>query len=226
MAIIVKEKDIVVPGEVLAEGMDYLPGAFTYRLGEKIIAKKVGLVDMEGRAIKLIPLSGRYLPKIGDQIIAKVYDITMNGWLVDTNSAYNAMLSTKDTQRFIRKGEDLTRYFDVGDYIRAKIVNVTSQNLVDLSMREPGMMKMAGGRFIRINACKVPRVIGKMGSMVTLIKEKTKCSIAVGQNGIVCIKGETPEDELRAVQAIKKIEDEAHLEGLTERITQFLGGLQ
>ena len=181
---------------------------------------------MEGRAIKLIPLSGRYLPKIGDQIIAKVYDITMNGWLVDTNSAYNAMLSTKDTQRFIRKGEDLTRYFDVGDYIRAKIVNVTSQNLVDLSMREPGMMKMAGGRFIRINACMVPRVIGKMGSMVTLIKEKTKCSIAVGQNGIVCIKGETPEDELRAVQAIKKIEDEAHLEGLTERITQFLGGLQ
>lgn len=222
MGLLVKEKDVVVPGETLAEGMDYLPGAFTYRMNDRIVAKRLGLVDMEGRAIKLLPLSGPYLPRVEDNIIGKIYDITLNGWLLDTNSAYNAMLSIKDTMRFIRKGEDLTRYFDVGDYIKARIVNVTSQNLIDVTMKEPGLTKLSGGRIIKINPHKVPRVIGKQGSMVTLIKDKTGCNISIGQNGIVWIKGEQPDAELRAAAAIKKIEAEAHTEGLTERMTKFL----
>jgi exosome complex component RRP4 len=222
MALLVKEKDVAVPGEALAEGMDYLPGSFTYRLGEKVIAKRLGLVGVDGRAVKLIPLSGRYLPKVGDNIIANVFDITMHGWLVHINSAYNAMLNIKDTMRFIRKGEDLTKYFDIGDYVKAKIVNVTSQNLVDITMKEPGLTKLSGGRIITIGSQKVPRVIGKQGSMVTLIKEKTNCTIAVGQNGIVWVKGENPDNERHAVEAIRKIEAESHISGLTERITAFL----
>ncbi len=222
MGMLVQEKAVVAPGEAIAEGMDYLPGEFTYRIGEKIIAKRLGLVEVAGRAVKLIPLSGRYLPKVGDTIIGNVYDITLSGWLLNTNSAYNAMLNIKDTTRFIRKGDDLTRYIDVGDYIRAKIVNVTSQYVVDVTLKEPGLNKLNGGRIIRVSPSKVPRVIGKQGSMVMLIKERTRCSIAVGQNGVVWIQGENPDDELRAVNAIRKIEAEAHIEGLTERITRFL----
>ena len=66
--ILVKDKDIAVPGEVLAEGMDYLPGNGTYRDKEKIRAERLGLAQIEGRAIKLILLSGKYLPKRGDTI--------------------------------------------------------------------------------------------------------------------------------------------------------------
>src|SRR3989338_2975793 len=222
MGLLVKEKDIATPGEVLAEGMDYLPGQYPHRIGERVVAERVGVVNIEGRAIKLLPLSGRYLPVFGDVIIGRVYDITMNGWLVDFNSAYNAMLNSKDTPRFIRKGEDLTRYFDVGDYIKAKIVNVTSQNLVDLSMKEPGMSQLTGGRVIKINASKVPRVIGKQGSMISMLKEKTGCTIIVGQNGVVWLQGENFEGELKAVAALRKIENEAHLDGLTERMTTYL----
>ncbi|MBI4153149.1 RNA-binding protein [Candidatus Woesearchaeota archaeon] len=222
MGLFVNAKDIVAPGEPLAEGMDYLPGAFTYRLDDKIIAKRLGLVTIEGRAIKLVPLSGRYLPKAGDTIIVQVFDITMSGWLVRTNSAYHAMLSTKDISRFVRRDEDLTKYFDIGDYLRVNIVKVTSQNLVDVSMKEPGLTKLSGGRIIKVNPHKVPRIIGKQGSMVTLIKDKTHCLISVGQNGVVWVKGKADE-ELLAVKAIKKIEAEAHLEGLTDKITAFLG---
>ena len=69
--LLVKDKDIVVPGESLAEGMDYLPGNGTYREGDKILASQLGLVAVDGRAIKLIALSGKYLPKRGDTIICK-----------------------------------------------------------------------------------------------------------------------------------------------------------
>ena len=222
MGLFVQEKSIAAPGEGLAEGMDYLPGPYTRRVGERIVAQRLGLVNIEGRAIKLIPLSGCYLPKFGDTIIAKVYDITLNGWLVETNSAYRAMLNIKDTMRFIRKGEDLTQYFDVGDYIKAKIVNVTSQNLVDVTMKEPGMTKLTGGRVIKVNPSKVPRVIGKQGSMISLIKEKTGSNIVVCQNGVVWIQSENLGNELRAIRAIQKIESEAHIEGLTERMAEFL----
>jgi len=67
----------------------------------------------------------------------------------------------------------------------------------------------------------VPRVIGKQGSMVSMIKQATGCKITVGQNGLVWLSGE-PEKELIAVNTIKMIEKNAHKSGLTETIKAFL----
>ena len=221
--LLVKEKEVVVPGECLAEGMDYLPGAGTYRDGEKILASMLGLATIDGRAIKLIALSGRYLPKRGDTIIAKVTDITMSGWILDTESAYHAMLGMAEaTSDFIPKGADLTKYFTFGDYMVCKITKVTSQKLVDVSLKGPGLRKLRGGRIIQANTHKVPRIIGKKGSMVSMIKQATDCKIIVGQNGIIWLQGEDPKMEILAVNTINKIAKEAHIPGLTDRIKEFL----
>ena len=218
----VNEKDISVPGETLAIGMDVLPGSGTYRDGEKIVANRLGLAAIEGRTIKLIPLSGRYAPKTGDTIICKVIDVGFNGWRLDTNSAYSAMLSMKDaTSEFIQRGANLTQYYDLGDYIVCKIVNVTSQKLIDVTMKGPGLRKLKGGRIIEVDPNKVPRIIGKQGSMVVMIKDATKCNIVVGQNGLIWIDGE-PINELLAIQTIRKIEKESHTSGLTDKIKEFL----
>lgn len=220
--ILVERKDVVVPGEVLANGMDYLPGFGTYRKGEDIIAGKLGLVNIDGRAIKLTPLSGRYLPKRNDVVIAKVIDITMSGWRVDFDSAYSGMLMMRDaTSEFIEKGADLTRYYNLDDYIVCKITNVTSQKLVDISMKGPGLKKLISGRIIKVNPFKVPRIIGKHGSMVSMLKDATECWITVGQNGLIWLKG-TPENEATAIQTIKMIEEESHIPGLTTRIKEHL----
>ena len=220
--ICIKERDIVIPGETLAEGLDYLPGENTYRENENIHSKVLGLANIAGRVLKVTPLAGPYIPKIGDKIIGKVIDITMSGWRVDTNTAYSAMLNVRDaSSRFTKKEEDLSQILAIGDQIVVTIINVTSQNLIDVSMREPGLHKISGGRIISINSQKVPRVIGKQGSMISLIKEKTGCEITVGQNGLVWIKG-TPEGEYKAEQAIKLVEEKSHLEGLTDKIEKFL----
>jgi exosome complex component RRP4 len=220
--LIAKEKEIAVPGEALAEGMDNLPGVGTYREGESIIAGKLGLVYVDGRTIKLISLSGVYIPKRGDTIICKVIDVGFSGWRLDTNSPYSAMLGMKDaTSEYIARGADLTQYYDLGDYIVCKITNVTSQKLVDVTMKGPGLRKLKGGRIIEVDSNKVPRIIGKQGSMVTMIKQGTDCNIVVGQNGLVWIFGK-PANELLAIRAIRKIEQESHLSGLTENIKSFL----
>jgi exosome complex component RRP4 len=103
----------------------------------------------------------------------------------------------------------------------AKIVKVTSQKLIDVSTKGPGLRKLYGGRIITVNCNKVPRIIGKQGSMVSLIKTATGCKIIVGQNGVIWLTG-APDQEVIAIEAIRKIEAEAHMAGLTERMTTYL----
>ncbi len=220
--VFVAERDVVIPGEKLAEGMDYLPGENTYRDNSGIYSRVLGIVGLSGRVLKITPLAGPYVPRIGDRIIAKVFDITMSGWRVDTNTAYSALLNVRDaTTRFIKKEEDLTQILAIGDYIVVNITNVTSQNLIDVSMRGPDLCKVEGGRIISVNSMKVPRVIGKAGSMIQLLKEKTGCDITVGQNGLIWVRG-TAEGEFKAEKAIKFIEAKSHLDGLTERVEALL----
>ena len=220
---IISEKSIAVPGEVLAEGMDYLPGEHTFRDGERIIAMKVGVVGLFGRQVKLTPLSGPYIPKSGDIVIGEIVGVGIGGWRVNIGWHFEANLSVKDaTSDFIEKGADLSKYFNYGDYLIVEIVNVASSKIIDLSMKGPGLRKLSPGRLFNISAPKVPRVIGKQGSMIGLIKDYTECKISVGQNGVIWLKGDDTKKELLAVRAIEKVEQESHISGLTDRIKEFL----
>ncbi len=221
-ALLVHDKDVVVPGEVLAEGMEYLPSHGTYRRDDRIYANQTGLLVLEGKVLKTIPLAGSYLPRRNDVVIGKVIDILMTGWRFGINCPYSAVLPLKDaTFDYIKKGADLTAYFDLDEYVVCKIVQVTSQNLVDVSMKGPGLRKLKGGRIVRVNAAKVPRIIGKRASMINMIKQATGCQAAVGQNGLIWLNGE-PDQEAIAIEAIRKIEREAHVPGLTERLRAWL----
>lgn len=222
MGLVVQDKGIVVPGETIAAGMDYLPGKGTYRDGEDVVSSRIGLLTVEGRTLKIIPLSGKYVPKKFDVVIGQITDILVSGWLIDIDAPYNAVMNIKEAiAEFIERGADLSHYFQIGDYVVAKISNVTSQNLIDVTMRGPGLHKLKGGRLVRVNTHKVPRVIGKQGSMVSMIKQATNCRITVGQNGIVYLSGE-PEMESIAVEAVEYINTHAHLSGLTEAVRDLL----
>ncbi|MEM2955998.1 MAG: exosome complex RNA-binding protein Rrp4 [Candidatus Pacearchaeota archaeon] len=215
------KREIVVPGEIVASGTSFLPGENTKREGEDIIATRFGLLDKEGRLVKIIPLSGIYLPRKGNIIIGKVEDITFNGWLMDINSPYKAFLPISECRGFISKREDLSTIFSIGDMVIAQVVAVKSKG-VDLTTRDKGLHKIENGLIIKINSSKVPRVIGKQGSMINLIKQETGCNIVVGQNGIIWIKGDDVEQELLAKEAIKLITEKSFTEGLTDFIKNFL----
>lgn len=218
----VQDRDVVVPGMVLAQGMEYLPSKGTYRKDDQIIANRLGLVQFDGKVIKTIPLAGRYLPKKDDIIVGKVIDVLLTGWRIEMNSPYEAVLTLKEASSdFIQRGADLTRYFALNDWVVCQVVQVTSQNLIDVSVRGPGLRKLIGGTIINVSAAKVPRIIGKRGSMVSMIKKATDCNVIVGQNGRVWLNG-SPEMERVALQAIAMIEKYAHTSGLTERVQRFL----
>ncbi len=223
--ILVKDKDVVIPGQTLATGMDYLPANGTLREEEKIISSQVGLVNLNGRLIKVIPLTGPYIPKKDDVVIGKVVDITLNGWRLDIGCAYHANISLRDgVEEFVERGSDLSQYYNYGDYVMAKITNISSSKLIDLTIKGHGLRKLTEGQVMKITPSKVPRVIGKQGSMISLIKEKTNTKILVGQNGWVWISGQDPEKEIKAMNAIKIVNEESQTDGLTDKIDKYLGG--
>ena len=204
----IKDKQIVVPGEVLAEGMDYLPSAGTYRNENDILSNQIGLASVSGRVIKVIPLTGKYKPKRNDIVIGEVVNILMSGWIVDIGGPYSAMLTLKDaSSSYIERGADLSQFYTYGDIIASEIVSVSKTKLIDLSMKGPGLKKLKGGRLIDVTSSKVPRIIGREGSMITMIKDSTKCRITVGQNGKVWISGNNVQDETKAVEAIMMVEN-------------------
>ena len=220
--LLAKEREVVVPGQVLANGIDYIPGNGTYRHNDKVLANRLGILSVEGKVLKTMPLAGRYMPKKDDVIIGRVDDILMSGWRLEINSPYSAVLPLKDASfDFIAKGADLTKYFKLDDYVVVKITQVTSQNLVDVTAKGQGLRKLRGGRVIKVNPQKVPRIIGKKGSMVSMLKRATDCKVIVGQNGFVWIEG-SPEMEVITVKALRKIETESHYSGLTESLKGFL----
>jgi exosome complex component RRP4 len=221
--LLVKEKDIVVPGEVLAEGMDYLPDNGTFREEEKIIASNIGIVAIKGKIIKLIILNGNYVPKAGDVVIGTITNASFSSWMVHVGYAYEANLSLKEaTSDYINRGEDLTNYFDFGENIITKVTQVSRAKNIDLTMKGPGLRKLKGGRITQVTPLKVPRIIGREGSMVTTIKDLTNTRITIGQNGRIWIHGDNPMDELKAEEAIKFVDKNCHKEGLTDEVKKFL----
>ena len=213
------DREIVIPGEVLAKGGDSLPGEGTMKQGDEIIAIKFGLSEENNKLIKVIPLSGVYVPRRGNIVIGKVENLTFNGWLIDIGTSGNGFLPVAEVPRYVNKN-DLAEVMDFGDMVVAQITEVNKRG-TDLTIRSRGLGKLDAGMIIEINPNKVPRVIGKEGSMISLIKDETKCRITVGQNGLIWIEGDKIEDELFAKKAILYVTERSLVSGLTEELKKW-----
>jgi exosome complex component RRP4 len=218
-----EKKQLVTPGELLAEG-DYLPGDNTYLEENKVYASRIGLVDSENKRVNVVALRAFYVPKVGDLVIGAVIEVGFNGWTVDVKSPYTALLRASDvlSRPFKPQNDELSQVLSAGDLIVAKIASYDRAHDPQLTVSEPGLGKITRGQIMRVTPTKIPRVIGKKGSMISMIKQETNCQIILGLNGVILVTGKSPEDEELAITAIRKIEEESHTTGLTDRITQFL----
>ncbi len=215
----VKKRRVVIPGEVIVSGEDYLPGDGARRVGADVLACKFGLAEEAGRVVKVLALTGAFVPRRNNVVIGRVTNITFNGWVVDIDAAQSGFLPIDESPRFINKNE-MDQFLAIGDVIVAKIWSVNVRG-VDLSLKSKGLGKIEGGFIFRVIPNRVPRIIGKEGSMITLIKDKTGCDITVGQNGWIWIQGPTTDAEIKARRAIEFIADKAYITGLTEKMEEW-----
>jgi len=223
LTIYFEKRSLVVPGDLLAEG-DYKVGENTHRVGNKFYATRIGLFDFKGKTLCVIALNSFYIPKVGDIVIGTILDVRVGGWIVDIKAPQLAMLRVVDAldRPFEPTKDDLTAIFDIGDMILAKVIAYDRTRSPLLTIKEPGLGKITHGRITSITPSKIPRLIGKKGSMISILKKETGCQITIGMNGLVLVRGKNPESEMIAVKAISKIERESHTTGLTDRVVEMI----
>ncbi|MEJ2271709.1 MAG: exosome complex RNA-binding protein Rrp4, partial [Candidatus Bathyarchaeota archaeon] len=209
--------------DLLADG-DYVSGDSTYKENGKIYANRLGLVDYDGKRVHVVALKAFYVPVPGDTVIGKVIETSPGGWSIDIKAPHLARLRASDVveRSFKPETTDLPSIFDVGDLIIANVVAYDRTRDPLLTVREPGLGKIVRGQLVEVTPTKIPRIIGRQGSMVGMIKKETGCQMTIGQNGLVLISGRSAEDERLAVMALRKIEKESHTSGLTDRVTEMI----
>ena len=213
-------RQIVLPGAFLAKADEKKAGKGTFIENGGIYSARLGILEERGNYINVIPLSGVYEPNVGDTVIGIVEEAMRNAWLIDINAPYPALLGVEESPWKINYGET-AKYLKAGEMVIAIIARIDEARNIELTMKGKPCRKIEDGFIVEIQPTKVPRVIGKNASMLSIIKKYTGCWIFVGQNGRIWLK--CPEEKLGvAIEAIKKIESEAHTVGLTQRIEKML----
>ena len=217
------KRKYVIPGDVITTG-PFRPEQNVILEGNKIISTTIGISEIYDDSAKVISLTGKYLPKINDLVIGKVRSHTSLSWELDINSCYVGFLPASDIfgRDFSAHADELDSKLKAGDLVAARIANFdrTRDPLITIADRDLG--KIESGDLVKISPSKVPRLIGKRGTMIQTIETATNAVITIGQNGWVVVSCENPEGLLKAKKAIQMVNEHAHVANLTDQVKEML----
>ena len=206
---------IVTPGTLLATSEKQGDGTYIYN--GKTYSKYFGILKKSGNKISVIPFQQSYKPRKGDKVIGIIKEFVYPFFIVDLLSPIPAYLYLTNISQYPMKQDKAIKIFSPGTLIFAEIIEISDR--VKLSMKSKDSKVLRGGRVTYITPAKVPRVIGRGGSMIKMIAEKTKCNLLIGQNGVIWFSCRYPE---LIIKIIKKIDEESHISGLTDRISKMI----
>ncbi len=181
----------------------------------------MGLAELKGNTVRVVALDGTYIPKEGDLVIGTIKIVAGNNWKIDIGGPYGASLHANNALRR-PYSDDISEYMDIGDVVSAEISAFDRQSGPFLSMRERGLEVLEGGMILEVSPAKIPRIIGRSGSMINMINDHLKIDSVVGQNGRIWIKSPDIARVRLAIKAFRMIEAQAHTSNLTDRISKML----
>jgi len=220
LAVYFQKREVVVPGQLLAEGR-YRASFGTYHENDKIYSSLVGLAELRGNTVKVVALEGAYIPKEGDLVIGIITMVAGNNWKVDIGGPYGASLHANNALRR-PYSDDISEYMNIGDVISAEIQAFDRASGPFLTMKGRGLQVLEGGMILEVSPAKIPRIIGRRGSMINMINDHLRIDSMVGQNGRIWIKTNDIARLRLAIKAFRTIEEQAHTSNLTDRISTML----
>ena len=212
----------VLPGDVIPNDSSILKQNVILE-GDKLVSTTIGFTEINDGEVEVIALTGLYTSEVDDLVIGKIVSHNSLSWEVDINSSHSAMLPASDIfgKDYSPSRDDLSLKLNSGDVVLARIVNSDSNRPL-ITINGQNLGKIDDGELIKISPTKVPRLIGKHGSMIQSIEESTGASITIGQNGWVVVSCDKTNGLLKAIMAIRMVEEQAHVVDLTDKVKKML----
>jgi len=216
------ESQFVLPGDVIVTG-DYRPEQNVILDGDRLMSTAVGFSEIEDNLVTVTPLTGLYTPKTDDLVIGKIVSHNALSWEVDINSYYPGILTAFDIfgKDYSASRDDLSLKLNTCDVILARIANVGSRDPL-LTIIGEKLGKIDAGELVKISPAKIPRLLGKHKSMIQSIEASTNATITVGQNGLIVVSCDETNGLLKALAAIRMVDEQAHLVNLTDKVKKML----
>ena len=216
------QSQFVLPGDVIVTG-DYKPEHNVVLEGNKLMSTAIGFSEIKDNLVTVTPLTGLYTPKTDELVIGKIVSHNALSWQVDINSYYSGILTASDIfgKDYSPSRDDLSLKLKTGDIVLARIINVNSRDPLVTIIGE-NLGKIDSGELIKISPTKVPRLIGKHGSMIQTIEASTNATITVGQNGLIVVSCDETNGLLKALAAIRMVDEQAHIVDLTDKVKKML----
>ncbi|NIN53140.1 MAG: S1 RNA-binding domain-containing protein [Nitrososphaeria archaeon] len=217
------EKSIVIPGVIVADS-SYTEGENTIKTDRGVVSTRLGIVSYAGKKVSVIPHSGPYKPRKGDFVIGLITGYGPNGWLTDIGAITRAFLPVAEVirrRRYDPRIQELSEILKIGEMISVKVIEAGRLGYPILTMKDSGLQKITNARYVKVKVSKIPRIIGKKGSMLKLLKEGGKAKIFIGQNGVIAVIGSL-DSYHKIVQAINLIVEKTFAHGLTSEVAASL----
>ena len=211
-------RSLVLPGDILETKSK--PGWGIFRSEGIVHSSVLGYSSDRSGYVNVNPITGRYNPKVGDKIVAICVETGPSVWRMDIGSSFNSTLHHSESGWKVPFG-DTARFLAIGDAIWAEVFMVDAAGSHQISLKKDDCRKLYSGTVVKLDPTNVSRVIGKQGSMITTIREKTQTRIQIGQNGYIWIDGKG-EDIALAQKAVETINRESTSKGLTKKIEKLL----
>ena len=212
------------------------------KIGDQLISNKAGLIDVFNDQTNILPYKNIYKPKQVDFVIGIVIGFMPNGWQIDLFSYKKHMLPAAETpilqvlnprsndkssyrrrpERFDPTKHELKDFLKIGYIIRAEVIEASRLGNSLLSMNQRGSLeKISDAYYMKINVSKLPRIIGKKGSMLKLLEDTSNTKLFIGQNGVIAIEG-TIESYRKVKETINMISKNIFTKGLTDKVLEML----
>jgi len=216
------ENQFVLPGDVIVTG-DYRPEQNVILEGNRLMSTAIGFSEIKDDLVTVTSLIGLYTPKTDDLVIGKIVSHNALSWEVDINSYYSGILTASDIfgKDYSPSRDDLSLKLKTGDIVLARIANVNSRDPLITIIGE-NLGKIDSGELVKISPAKIPRLTEKHGSMIETIEGSTNATITVGQNGLIVVSCDETNGLLKALAAIRMVDEQAHLVNLTDKVKKML----
>lgn len=165
---------------------------------ESNTAEEAGLLWPQG-------LTKKYVPSAGDFVVGVVVARLVDGFRVDVGSAHPAFLPALEFEGATKRNKPSLA---VGAAVFARVAEVdrdldAALSCTDTTGKAGGFGELSDGTIVRTSQRSAQQLLG--GEVLQAVAQQVRFEVAVGLNGAVWVRAETPRDTLVVVHAVNAL---------------------